>query len=184
MTASGLLFPISPGIRDGSLSSGSQGVVRAFNIIAGRNEIPGNCRRSIMSNQRSGSGCSCGVSRRRFIAGCAACVGGAGLLSVPSRVRAAQDDGKVRIRIVYSLHGPVQQGPDWPNKGFDFRPVMDRVNKELANPIHWNLVVALMELPGWMNKINSDLVLHHLRKHTLKITITLTKGIVREKGQL
>ena len=25
-----------------------------------------------------------------------------------------------------------QTGPDWPNKGFDFRPVMDRINTELA----------------------------------------------------
>jgi hypothetical protein len=39
---------------------------------------------------------------------------------------------KIRIRVVYSLHGPKQTGPDWPNKGFDFVPVMDRINAELA----------------------------------------------------
>ena len=38
----------------------------------------------------------------------------------------------MRIRIVYALHGEKQAGPDWPNKGFDFRPVMDRINATLA----------------------------------------------------
>ncbi len=38
----------------------------------------------------------------------------------------------MRIRIVYSLHAPVQPGPDWPNKGFDFRPVMERISTGLA----------------------------------------------------
>ncbi|MCL5098102.1 MAG: twin-arginine translocation signal domain-containing protein, partial [Candidatus Omnitrophica bacterium] len=80
------------------------------------------------------SGCACcGVSRRQFLrAGCAACAGAAGLLSVPGWLGAAQDDGKTRIRIVYALHGETQTVPDWPNKGFDFRPVMERINTELA----------------------------------------------------
>ncbi|MBN2129176.1 MAG: hypothetical protein JW741_06750 [Sedimentisphaerales bacterium] len=80
------------------------------------------------------SGCSCcRVSRRRFLAaGCATCAGAAGLLSRPSRIPAASSTGKVRIRIVYSLHGAQQAGPDWPNKGFDFRPVMERINTGLA----------------------------------------------------
>ena len=78
------------------------------------------------------SGCACcGMSRRRFLAGCGACVGAAGLLTVPSRVATA-GTGKVRIRIVYSLHAVKQPGPDWPNVGFDFAPVMDRINGELA----------------------------------------------------
>ncbi len=78
------------------------------------------------------SGCACcGMSRRRFLAGCGACVGAAGLLTVPSQVATA-GTGKVRIRIVYSLHAVKQPGPDWPNVGFDFAPVMDRINKELA----------------------------------------------------
>jgi hypothetical protein len=38
----------------------------------------------------------------------------------------------VRIRTIYSLHAEVQPGPDWPNKGFDFRPVMERFNAELT----------------------------------------------------
>jgi hypothetical protein len=71
------------------------------------------------------------MSRRRFLAGCGACVGAAGLLAVPATVATA-GTGKVRVRIVYSLHAAKQPGPDWPNVGFDFAPVMDRINGELA----------------------------------------------------
>ncbi|MEN6427229.1 MAG: hypothetical protein ABFE13_17885 [Phycisphaerales bacterium] len=81
------------------------------------------------------SGCACcTMNRRRFLAaGCgAACAGAAGLLSNASPLFAASADKKMRIRIVYSLHAPVQPGPDWPNKGFDFRPVMERFNTGLA----------------------------------------------------
>jgi hypothetical protein len=79
------------------------------------------------------SGCACcSMNRRRFLAaGCAACAGAAGLLASPAPVLAAAG-GKTRIRIVYALHAPVQPGPDWPNKGFDFRPVMERINTGLA----------------------------------------------------
>lgn len=79
------------------------------------------------------SGCACcGMSRRRFLAaGCGVCAGTAGLLAVPTRVAAAGAD-KVRIRIVYSLHAAKQPQPDWPNVGFDFAPVMERINGELA----------------------------------------------------
>jgi len=38
----------------------------------------------------------------------------------------------MRIRVVYALHGEVQRDPDWPNKGFDFRPIMAEVNAALA----------------------------------------------------
>jgi len=41
--------------------------------------------------------------------------------------------GKARVRIIYSLHAVKQPGPDWPNVGFDFAPVMERINSELAN---------------------------------------------------
>lgn len=80
-------------------------------------------------------GCACCgmMNRRNFLAGCMTCAGAgaAGLLTVPSRVRAA-GEGKTRIRVIYSLHAPVQPGPDWPNVGFDFKPVMDRVNAQLT----------------------------------------------------
>jgi len=81
-----------------------------------------------MKMRKSVSGCSCcGVSRRQFLAaGCAACAGVAGFLANSGRLHADQDDGKERIRIIYSLHAPKQPGQDWPNIGFDFRPVMKR----------------------------------------------------------
>jgi len=87
-----------------------------------------------MKMRKSVSVCACcGMSRRQFLAaGCAACTGAAGLLSNASRLHAAQDERKMRIRIVYSLHAPKQPGPDWPNIGFDFRPVMKRIDADLA----------------------------------------------------
>jgi hypothetical protein len=80
------------------------------------------------------TGCACcRMNRRRFLtAGCAACAGAAGLLTSPGEVFAATGGAKMRLRIVHSLHGPVQTGPDWPNKGFDFRPVMERIDTGLA----------------------------------------------------
>ena len=72
----------------------------------------------------------CRLNRRQFLAGCAAC---AGLSTMPATIRAAGNSRKLRLRIIYSLHAPVQPGPDWPNVGFDFRPVMSRINRQLAN---------------------------------------------------
>jgi len=74
-----------------------------------------------------------GMNRRQFLRGCAACAGAAGLLSRPSRLGAAGKSDSVRIRIVYSLHAAKQARPDWPNIGFDFGPVMARINKVLAD---------------------------------------------------
>ena len=73
-----------------------------------------------------------GMSRRRFLTGCAACAGAAGLLAAPRWLRAAGGKGP-KIRVVYALHGPKQEVPDWPNKGFDFVPVMEQTNSALAN---------------------------------------------------
>ena len=73
------------------------------------------------------------MDRRRFLTtGCAACAGAAGFLAAPALLRAQKKAGPFRVRVVYSLHGPQQEGPDWPNKGFDFVPVMDRINAELG----------------------------------------------------
>lgn len=33
---------------------------------------------------------------------------------------------EVRLRLLFALHRPVQDRPDWPNLGFDFRPVMEK----------------------------------------------------------
>ncbi len=72
----------------------------------------------------------CRLNRRQFLAGCAAC---AGLSTMPATIRAAGNSRKLRLRIIYSLHAPMQPGPDWPNVGFDFRPVMSRINGQLAD---------------------------------------------------
>jgi hypothetical protein len=73
-----------------------------------------------------------GISRRRFLTGCAACAGAAGLIGTPGWLRAFPGSDKLRIRIIYALHTPVQDRPDWPNKGFDFNPAMQRINSELT----------------------------------------------------
>lgn len=69
------------------------------------------------------------INRRDFIIGCAAISGV--LIDESCQASAAQQPIKKRIRIIYSLHSLKQQGADWPNKGFDFEPVIDKTNKEL-----------------------------------------------------
>jgi hypothetical protein len=82
-------------------------------------------------NQEIPVGCALrGLSRRQFLTGCAACAGAAGLVGAPRWLRAAAGKGPT-IRIIYALHGPQQEVPDWPNKGFDFVPFMDRTNADL-----------------------------------------------------
>ena len=73
------------------------------------------------------------MNRRNFLtrAGTAA-AGALGVLAAPTWLAAAEPNGKTRIRIVYALHGEKQTGPDWPNKGFNFRPIMDRIDGTLA----------------------------------------------------
>jgi len=54
-------------------------------------------------------------------------------LTFPGWLRGAEAQApKMRIRILYALHAEVQPGADWPNKGFDFRPVMDGINTALT----------------------------------------------------
>jgi len=75
----------------------------------------------------------CPMNRRNFLSrGGAALLGAAGALAVPQWLEAAQPKPKLRIRVVYSLHATQQDRPDWPNKGFDFGPVMDHLNHELT----------------------------------------------------
>ncbi len=73
-------------------------------------------------------GCACcAVDRRGFLAaGCAACAGVVSTLRAPARAYAAESGKPFTVRVIYSLHAEVQPGPDWPNVGFDFRPVMER----------------------------------------------------------
>lgn len=83
-----------------------------------------------VSNHRSP--CTmCLMNRRNFLkTGCTA--GAVGLVAGPQHLLAAATRDKVKIRILYSLHDVVQPQPDWPNSGFDFAPVMERITSELT----------------------------------------------------
>jgi hypothetical protein len=84
-----------------------------------------------MTPNYSLSGCAgCPMNRRNFLVTAGAATVGA--LGAPTWLTAAEPKEKTRIHIIYALHGEVQTGPDWPNKGFDFRPAMDRINQTLA----------------------------------------------------
>ncbi|MGB4728499.1 MAG: hypothetical protein WBH86_13925 [Thermogutta sp.] len=85
----------------------------------------------MLNLRESVSGCGCCLSRRRFLASCAACAAGAAISQPMGRKILASEAKPMRIRILYALHGPVQEVPDWPNIGFDFRPVMERIEKTL-----------------------------------------------------
>jgi len=75
------------------------------------------------------------TSRSGFISNCAAC--GACMVLTPfSFLSTPLDSGtnkKLRIRIIYSLHGLKQSKPDWPNVGFDFSPFIEKTNTVLKN---------------------------------------------------
>ena len=78
-------------------------------------------------------GCPAALTRRQFLATTATATAGALLAGATAdadvtraaAARAAATRDKIRIRIVYSLHAERQAGPDWPNVGFDFVPVME-----------------------------------------------------------
>ncbi len=75
----------------------------------------------------------CPLRRRDFLRqGGIAAAGALGALAAPRWLHAAQPVGKTRIRIVYALHAARQPVPDWPHKGFDFKPVMERIQATLA----------------------------------------------------
>jgi len=58
----------------------------------------------------------CPLSRRRFLAGCAACLGGVGALS--ARAQPSGESRKVRARLVFSHTTPDRI--TWPNIGYDY----------------------------------------------------------------
>ncbi len=63
----------------------------------------------------------------------------------------------MRIRIVYALHAPVQPGPDWPNVGFDFRPVMERITTTLTQQCpDLRFVASMATGPEQAQKILDD----------------------------
>ncbi len=78
------------------------------------------------------SACACcRLNRRQFLAtGYAGCAAAVGSMIVPG-LRGAPQRDIMRIRIVFALHEPKQNRPDWPNQGFEFSPVMDKTVAEL-----------------------------------------------------
>jgi hypothetical protein len=73
------------------------------------------------------------MNRRNFLArGGTAAAGALGFLAAPGWLHGAAAKDRTRIRIVYALHGPEQTSPDWPNQGFDFKPVMQHIGTDLA----------------------------------------------------
>ncbi len=70
-------------------------------------------------------------SRRHFIQSCAAC--SACFATVPLvTMNGCTEQKKMHLRIIYALHDVVQPRPDWPNVGFDFGPVMEKINTTLT----------------------------------------------------
>jgi len=78
----------------------------------------------------AGLGC-CGLSRRKFLAGCAACAAGAaGAAAWPSRAGGAEADRKLRIRLAFC-----HTTPDkilWPNIGYDYEGRGKQLQAQLA----------------------------------------------------
>jgi len=84
-----------------------------------------------VKKQQGSTGCpACPLSRRRFLA--AASAGALGALAPKGLFPAGGRGEKTRIRVIYALHAVTQPGPDWPNVGFNFQPVMDKIMMSLA----------------------------------------------------
>lgn len=74
-------------------------------------------------------------TRRNFISSCSACAACAALVPmsfVNTSCSSGRTNKKMKIRILYSLHAPVQAQPDWPNIGFDFSNAMNSINLALV----------------------------------------------------
>jgi hypothetical protein len=86
-----------------------------------------------MDNEKIITGCACcSLSRRQFFGKTALAAGGVLSLASAEFLQATPKTDKTRIRIIYALHAAQQVKPDWPNKDFDFAPVMERVNSALG----------------------------------------------------
>lgn len=107
------------------------------------------------TNRTGISGCAlCAMNRRRFIGRCALAASAAGFLINPGSMVAGEPKKRKQIRIVYSLHAEKQPGPDWPNKGFDFGPVMNRIAETLRRRCpQFDFVTAMANGPDQAKKI-------------------------------
>lgn len=75
----------------------------------------------------------CALNRRDFLkTSGAACAGAFGAMILPTVLPLGRNRDPLRIRILYAAHADRQEVPDWPNVGFDFRPVMERFTAELT----------------------------------------------------
>ncbi len=109
-----------------------------------------------MDKRQTTPGCAgCPLSRRRFLT--AASAGALGVLAPAGLFQACGRAEKLKVRVVYALHAVVQPGPDWPNVGFDFQPVMDRTTAVLAKAFPgWDLTTAMAKGPEEAQKILAD----------------------------
>ena len=113
-------------------------------------------RRTDGQAKQGSHGCSgCPLSRRRFLT--AASAGALGVLAPAGLFQACARTDKLRMRVVYALHAVVQPGPDWPNVGFDFQPVMDRTTATLTKAFPgWEFATAMAKGPEEAKKILAD----------------------------
>ena len=107
----------------------------------------------------TGKDSSNNITRRGFISICAAC--GACMAVSPLAFGtiscSSGQKKKMKIRIIYSLHAPVQSQPDWPNIGFDFRPVMENIDNTLKQKFpSFEFVSALATGPEDAEKILAE----------------------------
>jgi hypothetical protein len=75
------------------------------------------------------------VTRRKFITSCSACTACLALSPlqlINTSCSTGKTNKKLNIHILYSLHGPVQKKPDWPNIGFDFNPYQILISKNFS----------------------------------------------------
>ena len=79
-----------------------------------------------MTHHEHQSGCACcSLSRRQFVAAGVLAAGTAAISATKPVFAQGKGGKKMKIRVLFSLHADVQAVPDWPNIGFDFRPVMN-----------------------------------------------------------
>jgi len=101
-------------------------------------------------------GCTgCRLSRRRFLARCAACAAGAAALS-PLTLQGAEGRGKARVRLVFSHTTSI--GPIWPNIGYDFEPRKRQIAEALVKscPEIELLPVTAMNAPEAKKLLDED----------------------------
>ena len=114
-----------------------------------------------MRNIKESTGCTaCPLSRRRFLA--AGCAGALGALAPKGLFPATGRADKMRVRIIYALHGIIQPGPDWPNVGFNFAPVMDGITTALAKNFPELNEAARKEVADFLNALDDHDDVHRV----------------------